>query len=38
MGEPRAFELATLAAEDTGVREDDRIDDASEGWRSDDIL
>lgn len=37
-GDPRLFELVTLAAEDTGVRDGDRATDASEVWRSDDTF
>ena len=37
IGEP-GLELVTLAAEDTGAREGDRTDEASEGWRSDDVF
>ena len=38
MGEPELLELATLAAEDTGAREGDKTDEASEGFRSDNIF
>ena len=38
MGELQLLELTTLAAEDTGVGEGDRIVEASDGWCSTEIF
>ncbi len=37
-GEPKLLELVILAAEDTGVRDGERVFEASDVWRSDDIF